>query len=894
MRFVYSVKDEKFTVSDSIFEGKFREDVISRLPQKSSEYPIYALIPDRDRKILYKVYSDTNYDTLTSFFAVLENMEGVFELFEERDVDCPIRKDGTLLLSRAALRATLKMLYLKKRVTVFLEDGQALDIKNGESVLRQIYRYLDFDTALYIASFVNFAPQSKEEKGIFILPKSRMDSKSDYIEYDLAYSVNNNTAADQFVDYLIDSDIESRRKLLSLIAKYKDYCVKEAEFSPEIQIYKAFVEGDENLLFDMVHSYCVETAKRGDIPVVEEGVGLLLRQNIGDRAILKLIYDGYESHCFGELIKKNIGEIAFCASFREVGELFKGDNAESYNIMLASLITQKADADSEQNRYKLIEEELIKTETLALTARYAPEIAMINSYRKVLFTLQKRAEDVTNTKSEALDEISALVMTSNKEQLFSDELSVKINEICQKHGVDADYVTQEVETLKSDRYRRLLCDEIEKKLDSQADPKLTLELADTLTPAKSSGADVDAIHNEDKANESNIENTETSDDKTDSTLDKKLRSICDMTKENYLNVYYDLFGSDYFNELIGIEDEEKEKGALKEVYKNKLCELFLSYDDYKKELLACDRLKENPPLKMLAEMRYSDTLCIALEDSDIDGISSVISRFDPDRTDARVFYPLLYKKVVSMAREKMSSDFIDGLRKKNLDRTLDSILLAAKVKASVQNGSRDLKNEVNELAVVFDLVKKYIGNDIVFDITIDGKTYIGISLEAYMWALGGENTERVISLAERNGDFNDFLAKMNVAGFKVKNVILPLDGNKTADQKQEGQKENMSQAYKIVFVDNAIEPQSKKSTEKKTEREVRQGSNINPQPKKEPEINEAAKISNETDPEKYNFSKKLHKAPSNKESPDLMKMGITVLSILTVIVIILFIFFLGR
>lgn len=751
MRFVYSISEKRVHSPENFSDTKLPRDVLSHFPQGNSEYPICVLASSSDNTCLFKAYSDEKYGELCVFSTSPESTECVFELIETEDRERPMGKGGSadIILSRAALRTALKRLYSGKSACIALPDTHASDLKNGVNILSQIYRYLDLGTEVSIISVVNFAGELGEKKGIFILPESKIPSETDSFRFDHAYSVNNNTDLDAFADYLIDSDIENRRRLLSLISKYKSGCPK-TDILPEIQVYKAFIEGDEELLFDIVHSYCVETSKKGETPIIEQGVAALLRQNIRDRAVLKLIYDGYETRGFEELLAKNAGDIAFCSAFREVGDLLKGDNAESYNIMLASYVTNKADDDEEQDRYNLIKAELESTEKLLSAARNAIECAMIDAYKKVLLTLEKRAEDITNTESDAL--IQTLVM--KEDDISSD-----------------DEVAEDNAPLSNRFY-------------------------------------------------------------------EKARSLHLMTRDNYLDVYYELFGSDYLNDLMGLEEENDEEELLRELYKDRLSELFRSYEDYKNVILGCDRLKENPPLKMLAEIRYSDTLCIALEDSDAKGILSVILGFDPKKTDCRVFYSLLYKKLLEIAESEGSCSFIDTLRKKNTDSTIDALLLAAKVKMSFENNTPTFVDDVNKLADVFGMIQEYVGYDICFDITLDGKEYLGISLIMYIWAKNGENSERVKAFAERYGDFNDFLAQMGVKGYEIKKPISQSEPV-VSDVKSESTK-SASDNYDVIFLEDV--------------------GNSSP----------------------------------SEERPELMKIAIAVLSFLTLLAIILFILFLGQ
>lgn len=810
MKFVYNISQKRITSPENSQSAvQLAAKILSLFPEDCGEYPVYAVSFDKENNIMYKACADKKHEKLSVVTAHPENTECIFELLA---AECPEISGSAnssnegITLSRGAIRAALKRIYSKKSAVISVPDTCAENPLIFENIAGQIYRYLDIGTALKIVFGVNFMPAKDEKEGVYILPEGKIPPESESFKYNLAFSVNGETELDTFVDYLIDSEIESRRALLSVISKYKDY-VEDQKTPREIQIYKAFVEGDEKLLFDTVHSYCVECSKEGKTPIIEEGVKALLAQNIRERTILKLIYEGYENCSFEELLTKNAAETAFCSSFREVGDLFSGDNAESYSISLASFLTNKAENEEKYDRYSLIDNEIKKTDRLFLKAENPIEFSMIGAYRRVLVTLLKRAEDIVG--------------------------------------------------------------EIEEPSEDKKDVEAPANAGDEVETDK------------------------------DISFVEKVKSLSLMTRDNYLDMYYNLFGSDYLNDLMGLEEESEDEGLLRELYTDRLLAIFRSYEDYKRAINECDRLKENPPLRLLAKIKYTETMCIALENSDSDGIAGVISEFDPEKDDPFAFYSLFYRRLIKIAEDEGSCEFMSALERVCKDQKLSALILAARVKASDSLDPEQRKRDIDKLVSCFELVKEYIGSDIIFDFCEGGEKYFGISLENYISAVRGNNTQKVREAAEKSADFNNFLAIMGVSGYEIKKSLITLkDNNYENEEKKE---KPLKKDYDVIFIDSSQKKQGESKKDARITAEIVKSRGERRQlpeneeqktPAKEP----AKTTSKESLQEEQNENIGMTISTSgfsNDGHPELMKIGIAALSVLTALAIILFIIFLN-
>ena len=693
--------------------------------------------------------------------------------------------------SGAALRATLKRVYSCSDAYAYLSEGEDFDPIDSIGIFAQIIRYLDHNSLSQYVFASGFDPESSKKKILLIDEQSRDIYYACY-PLDLGVSSNKDTAADRLVDYLMNAQISERNQLISLLSKYGKYAESSDGISQSTAVYSAFVEGDEELLLSIVHSYSTDMYLHNKPIYVEDGVSAVIRQSLRDRYVLKLIYDGYDSLNFQQLLEKNRPDIAFCNAFRAVDGLFCGDNAESYSIMLASRITSEAeDSDSV---YDLVKAESLTVDQLMMKAENPMEFAMINAYNRVLVSLLKRVEDVTDVEEDGTD-----VNLDREEEKTSEALN----------QTESDSSTSDI-----------------------ANSADSIEL-------------------------------------------ERLKLISEMTAENYRQVYSLLFGSDYLNYLIELSEKDKQKNeVLVDFYKAKLCSLLSDYYAFKNELGKEGAINDNEALKLIVKEKYSDMLCYALEGCDQKGLCDVIEGYESELVDDRIFFPLLYSRACQLISQSGSCEFIDLARKTSQNEIIDTVLLAAKFASSAELLPQYFFIELEELVSGFALIEKYINGDIVFNASVHGTKYCGISLKLYINARQGENMDKVRFAAQNSLVINNFLADMSVEGF-ARVEISSSDENNDINDEQTDSNEGIFETVENKENKNNVESDVLVVVDEK------KSSSVKKSPDKPQDF--SARSKQEFDePETYRVVRKNGNAEK-------MKFSIFALSALTIIALIIFI-----
>ena len=688
MQIIYSECREKSGIlfSKNPPDGELTKKIIAKFPPKASERPVYSFgtVEKEGEIYFYKALqlcapdsADPGEFFIQAYYykasdnrlVIDELMSGQFfginEILElkESGADygayCPAEAYHTgVNISNEALRSVIRSIYNDGSICLVVPELISRDISALEAVLSTLLRYIDINTLKKLSVSFNNLSGLDEKPGLALVSEVKRHIPDNHVNCVGQESSDDNSDGELIADLLIPASPSDRAELLGLFDKYVPYCADFLE-NPAVSVYKGFVEGDVEYLFSIVHSYALDMRGKRRNADIDPGVKDILRRAARDRSIIKLIYDGYTKLKFYDLLLENKGETAFVSSFREVGDLFTSDDAETCSVMLATNLVKDAEgkekAEILANESKLISE-------LTERAENPFELGMILAYKKVIDGMSGESELLSDIRGRVISSVKELISSCDENTLFSDSTDMKINDICVSEGADRRDYFEDIEMMINERYRTLLAKKVERILDTENKPTSTFDRLDRL-----------ALENNNvKSSESAEKQSEavTDPEIPDGELEQKIALITGMDRENYRAVYYELAGNAAEDQIPELDE------PLKGLYEAKLLSLFPGYGDIREEIAKELKTKNSPFISVFAEYRYSDMLCCLLEDCDKSALPGVISRYDPEKTDRRLFLDLLYKKALQIADEE-GEDSLESIISSCVNEELRTVLRAA-------------------------------------------------------------------------------------------------------------------------------------------------------------------------------------------------------------------------